>query len=138
MWTFLTALCARVVAFVRPENLDRDFDQEMASHLSMLEEEHMQRGLTPAQAHRAARLKLGGLTQLREAHRDVRGLPILDTCLLDVRYALRAMQKHPAFTALAVATLAIGIGVNTAVFTAVDSAFLRPLHVPDPTRVVQL
>jgi hypothetical protein len=127
MWTFLRAFSARVIAFVRPKHLDRDFDQEMASHLALLEDEHTRRGLTPAQAHRAARLELGALTQLREAHREVRGLPLLDVCLQDVRFAWRSLRFHPGRTLLLGGILSLAVGIAASMFGVVDAVVLRPV-----------
>ena len=136
MLTWLQHLAARVRAFFRSDDFDRDFNQELESHLKMLAEDHTRQGLTPEQARRAAQLELGGLTQLREAHRETRGLAVLEAFLQDIQYALRAMRKSPGFTTVAVLTLAIGMGVNTAVFTAFNAALLQPIHVPEPARVV--
>jgi macrolide transport system ATP-binding/permease protein len=138
MLSSIKQLAARIGAFFRPGDLDRDFDQEMESHLDMLAEENRRRGMAPEEARRAARLELGGLEQLRVAHREARGLPILDGFLQDVRYALRALWRNPGFTAIAVLTLAIGIGVNTAVFTAYNGVALRPIQAPEPDRLAQI
>src|SRR5439155_19674948 len=94
MLTWLKQIAARSRAFFRGRQLDRDFDQELESHLTLLAEEHSRRGMTREQALRAARLELGGLAQLREAHREIRGLPLLDAFLRDVHYALRALRKN--------------------------------------------
>src|SRR4029077_11892073 len=134
----LQRLISRIGAFLRPRGLDRDFDQELESHLAMLAEDYVRRGMTPEQALRAARLELGGYTQLREAHRAVRGLPWLETFFQDVQYALRALRRNPGFTAIAVLTLAVGIGVNTAVFTAYNAMALRPVQAKEPTRLMQI
>ena len=107
-------------------------------HLEMLAAEHRRRGRTPEEALRAARVELGGLAQLREAHRIARGLPLADAFWRDIQYALRALWKNPAFTAIAVLTLAVGIGVNTAVFTAFNAVALRPIPAPEPDRLVQI
>ena len=138
MWTSLKQSLARIGAFFRPGEHDRDFDQEMESHLAMLTEDNRRRGLTPEEAKRAAHLELGGLEQLRVAHREVRGLPILDGFLQDIHYALRALRRNPGFTAIAALTLATGIGVNTAVFTAYNGVALRPIQAPDPDRLAQI
>jgi len=130
--------CNRILAFFRTGNLDRDFDQEIETHLQMLAGEFERRGLASEDARRAARLQFGGITQLREAHRAARGLPLLDSLSLDVRYALRALRKDPGFTVLAVLTLSIGMAVNTAVFALWNAAALRPLQAVQPERVVQL
>src|SRR5262249_36753741 len=134
----LKQMAARLRAFIRPTGLDRDFDQEFESHLAMLVDDHSRRGMTRDQALRAARLELGGLAQLREAHREARGLPLIDAFFRDVRYALRTLRRSPGFTAIAVLTLAIGIGVNTAVFTAYNAVALRPLQATEPDRVAQV
>ena len=91
MFGFLHRMAARIRAFFGSADLDRDLDQEWESHVTLLAEDHMRRGMTPEQAHRAARLELGGLTQLREAHRETRGLPFVDTLLQDLRLHL----PHP-------------------------------------------
>jgi predicted permease len=134
----LKQMTARIRAFFRRGVLDRDFDQELESHLTMLAEENSRRGMMRPEALRAARLELGGLAQLREAHREARGLPLLDAFLLDVRYALRTLGRSPGFTAVAVLTLAIGIGVNTAIFSAYNAVALRPLQATEPHRLVQV
>jgi len=90
MWT---RLAARMRAFFQSPALDEDFDQEMESHLAMLAEDNVRRGMTPQEARRQARLRLGGRTQLGEAHREHRGLPALETLLQDLRYAARAMRR---------------------------------------------
>lgn len=132
MWTPIRELVSRITAFFRSRSLDSDFDAELESHLAMLEEDGVRRGMAPQQARRAARLTLGGAAQLREAHRETRGLPLLDSLLQDLRYALRSLRKTPAFTAAAVLTLGIGIGANTAVFSTIDEALFRPLDFPGP------
>jgi hypothetical protein len=81
---------------------------------------------------------LGGAAQLREAHRATRGLPLLDSLLQDLRYALRSLRKTPAFTAAAVLTLGIGIGANTAVFSTIDEALFRPLDFPRPEHLADV
>lgn len=131
-------LIERVRAVLRARKLDRDFEDEIESHLGMLVEEYSHRGMSQEEALRAARLELGKTTQLREAHRSVRGLPFLETLFQDTQYAVRGLAKHPGFTATAVLALALGIGVNTAVFTAYSSMILRPLQAVDPDQVLQI
>src|SRR5271166_2038079 len=128
----LQLLMARLRACLRPGPADRDFHEELEAHLALLAEDYTRRGMSPEEARRAARLELGGRAQLQEAHRAVRGLPALETFAQDIGYAVRALRKNPGFTAMAVLTLAVGIGVNSAVFTAYNAVALRPLQAKDP------
>ena len=138
MLAWLWQLSARVRAFLSPRSFERDFAQELESHLEMLAAEHRRRGMPPEQALRAARLELGGSTQLREAHRDARGMPLLSAFFQDLHYALRTWRKSPTFTVTALAALAVGIGATTAIFSIVNTVLLKPLPIADAGRVVLL
>src|SRR5262249_49343023 len=98
----------------------------------------IRRGMTPDEAHRAAVVRFGGVMQLAEQQRDQRGLPFIETALQDLRYAVRILRKSPAFTAVAVLTLALGIGATTALLSLVQSVLPRPLPFADPPRLVRL
>jgi predicted permease len=115
---------------------DRDFDEELASHLAMMTEENVRRGLTPEAARRAAVIRMGSPSSLREQHRDARGLPLVETIVQDLRFAIRLMTKDRWFSVAAIGVLALGIGANTVGFGVVNGAFLRGLPFDQANRLL--
>ncbi|MGA2431212.1 MAG: ABC transporter permease [Candidatus Acidiferrum sp.] len=120
----------------RRKQLDRDLDEELQAYVELLSAEKMQAGLAPEEARHRARREVGGFDQVRQGVRDIRAGVSLDRLVQDVRYGVRTLAKNPAFSLVAVATLALGIGANTAMFSLLDQVVLRLLPVRDPAQLV--
>jgi putative ABC transport system permease protein len=127
---------ARLWTLFRRHRAEDDLSREMTSHLALLEDEYRRRGLTPDEARLAARRAMGSVALAKDLHRDARSFVWLEDLRRDLRHAIRALRRAPGFTLVAVFTLGLGIGVNTAFFTIVNAICLRGLPIDEPDRVM--
>jgi len=122
----------------RRRRLERELDAEIRDHYERQVADFVATGVSEAEARRLARLALGGDDQIKEQCRDARGTRWIEDIVQDVRYACRVLAKAPVFTMVAILSLALGIGANTAIFSLVNGVLLRTLPVRDPERLVLL
>ena len=139
MTTWLRVIASRLRAVFTRQRLDHEFDDELHDHLESLTDEYAAAGMNPSDARRAAVLKLGHPQQLREANRDYRGMPFLETLAQDFGFALRTLRKSRGFTAVAVVTMALGIALCTYLFGVFNGFLLRAAPgMREPGRLVAL
>ncbi|MDB4874275.1 MAG: permease [Gemmatimonadetes bacterium] len=126
----------RLRALFSRASVEQELDDELRFHVEHEAAKHERQGMSPEAALRRARLEFGGIEQTKETSRDARGTARLESIARDLRYAARSLKSRPASTVTVIATLALGIGANTAIFTLVDALMLRPLPVPHPEQLV--
>jgi predicted permease len=134
----LRAAWIRLASLLRLRRSGDDIDAELESHVAMHVADGIRAGLSEAEARRQALIRLGGAEQTRQAMRERRGLPWLESLLRDLRYSFRTLSKHPAVTAIAILSIGLGIGANATIFSMVSRFVLRPLPVGDPTTLLSL
>jgi len=134
--TSLRILLARLRGLFLKRKLDDDLAEEIESHLEMQIEDNIRQGMSPEEARHLAMRKFGGVDQMKETYRDRRTLPSLETFIRDVRYGFRMLRRSPGVTAVAILSLALGIGANTALFSVVDAVLLKTLPVEKPEQLV--
>ncbi len=129
-------MVSRFAALFSKQRLDRRLDEELRAHIEMMVEENVRQGMSPEEARHEALLAFGGVEQIKETYRDARGFRSIDTWMQDLRYAGRMIRRNPGFSALVGLVLALGVGANAAVFSVLNSLFLRPLPYPNAGQLV--
>jgi len=132
----LRKLNSYVRALLHKDKVEHDMDRELRFHLEMEIEENIRSGMSLTQARREALVRFGGVEKFKEECRDVRGAPLIESLLQDVRYGARILLRNPGFTLVAVLTLGLGIGANTAIFSVIYGVLMRPLPYKDGNQLV--
>jgi len=117
------------------DDLERRMDDEVRFHIDSYVDDLVRRGVARHEAERRARVEFGGVALTKDECRDALGLRLLDDLVADLRYACRQLRRAPAFSAVAILSLALGIGANTAIFSLLEAAVWKPIPVPDPERL---
>jgi len=134
----LRTIWSRIRSLWQRRAVTRDIDEELRFHLEQRTAENLAAGMAPEEAARDARKRFGNVQSIREECRDVRSASFGEGMLRDLRFGLRMLAKAPGFTAMAVLSLAVGIGINSTVFSALNAALLRPLGFKDPKTIVRV
>jgi len=134
----LSDLFFRLRSLFRRDAMEADLDDELRFHLEHEVAKYIKSGLSPEEARRRARLALGGVEQVREDCREARGVNFIESMLQDIRYALRTLRRTPIITAVAIFSLALGIGANTAIFSLIDAVVLKTLPVRNPAELFRV
>jgi predicted permease len=135
---FLRRFFIRLSNFTAGRRADQRLQEEMAEHLALQTEENLRAGMPPAEARRQAALKLGAAQAIREHHNAEQGLPLAENLLLDIRYAFRMLLRAPGFSLIVIATMALGVGATTAIYSVIDATLLHPLPYPNPSEIVHI
>ncbi len=136
MGAYLHRLFARIKAVFQKRELDEDFEMELQYHLDMLVDDYKAKGMSETEALRQAKIKMEGMEQVKETHREARGLVWLDQLCLDIKYSLRVLKKERQFTFTVLIITALGIGLNTTVFSIVNTTLLKPLPFTNAEQLV--
>jgi predicted permease len=135
---FLRRFLIRLLNFATRQSADQRLQEEIAEHLAFQTEENLRAGMSPTEARRQAAIRLGSAEAIREHHGVEQSLPFFENLLFDLRYAVRMLLRSPGFSFIAIATMALGIGATTAIYSVIDATLLHPLPYPNPAELVRV